>query len=191
MRTKRLLDLGLVLATAPLFLFVTAVLAMGVWVMDGRPIFFHQPRAGQDRRLYRIWKLRSMTLEPDPRRRRPTRFGGWMRQRGLDELPQLLNVLKGDMSLVGPRPLMPEDVVRFVQQHPSFAARFDVPPGITGLAQVFGARGVTLTAQLDGDYARSRTVAMDLGILLRTLWINLVGKRRGVRQLPPDGRAPR
>lgn len=190
MRGKRLFDLCLLLPAAPFFLLAVAVLALGVWVVDGRPLFFSQPRWGRNRRPFRIWKLRTMTTEADPRHRRPTRFGGWMRRRGLDEIPQLLNVLAGDMSLVGPRPLIPEDCARLLEQHAPFAARFDVPPGITGLAQVCGARGAALTARLDADYARTRTARGDFLILVRTLWINVVGKRRGARSLPPEEPSP-
>jgi lipopolysaccharide/colanic/teichoic acid biosynthesis glycosyltransferase len=191
MRGKRFFDLCLLLPAAPFLGLVVGGLALAVWAVDGRPVFFSQPRLGRGRRPFQIWKLRSMTLEPDPRQRRPTRLGGWMRQRGLDEIPQLVNVLVGDMSLVGPRPLTPEDAARLEQQHAPFAARFEVPPGITGLAQVCGARGAALTARLDADYARTRSAALDLQILVRTLWINVVGKRRGARALPPEEPSPR
>ena len=104
LRGKRALDLVLLALAAPPLLAVAALLGLLVWVTDGRPILFSQPRQGRGGRAFRIRKLRTMTLEPDVAARRPTRLGGWLRQRGLDELPQLLNVLWGDMSLVGPRP---------------------------------------------------------------------------------------
>jgi lipopolysaccharide/colanic/teichoic acid biosynthesis glycosyltransferase len=126
-----------------------------------------------------------MTTEPDPLARKPTRLGRHLRQHGLDELPQLINVLLGDMSLVGPRPLTPDDFQRLTAGHPDFADRLQFSPGLTGLAQVWGARGAALTAALEVHYARRWTPGLDLAILLRTVWINLVGKRRGTRPLPP------
>lgn len=182
-RAKRALDLALLLPTLPLFAVVTTALAVLALALHGRPIFFHQPRLGRRRRLFRIWKLRTMTNEAQPEARRPTRFGAWLRERGLDELPQLFNVLRGDMSLVGPRPLTPADAERLVALHPPFARRFRVPPGLTGPAQVAGARGVALTAALEGEYADSGSVMRDLSILLRSAWINLVGKRVGTKAL--------
>ncbi|MBZ5713615.1 sugar transferase [Nannocystis pusilla] len=185
---KRAFDLALLLPLVPLFALAVAALAVCVWLCDGRPIFFSQPRVGQGRRIFHIVKLRTMTCEADPGARRPTRFGRFLRQRGLDELPQLLvNILRGDMSLVGPRPLTPADAERLVAEHPPFARRFDVPPGLTGLAQVCLAQGPALTAALDAAYAERRSALLDLQLLLRTAWMNLVGKRRGALRtaLPP------
>ena len=184
MTRKRLLDLALLLPLVPLFATLIGGLALLVLIVDGRPVFFAQPRVGVDRRPFTVWKLRTMTCEPDPRDRRPTRFGQWLRQRGLDELPQLFNVLRGDMSLVGPRPLTPADADRLTALHPPFAARFAVPPGLTGLAQVCLAQGVALTSELDAAYVRTRSAALDIRILLRTTWMNLVGKRRGALRHP-------
>lgn len=184
MKGKRLLDLALLLPLVPFFGLAVGVLALVVLVVDGRPVFFTQPRLGLGRRVFHILKLRTMTCEPDVKARRPTRLGAVLRHHGLDELPQLFNVLVGDMSLVGPRPLTPEDVERLVAQHPALAERFSVPPGITGLPQVCQARGAALTAALDAEYARTRSAAVDVRILLRTTWMNVVGKRRGARPLP-------
>ena len=181
MNQKRVFDLSLLLPLLPLFVVAVAVLALLALATHGRPLFFLQIRLGRDRKPFWIWKLRTLTTEADPLARRPTRFGGWMRQRGLDELPQLFNVLRGDMSLVGPRPLTPADVRRLLALHAPLAHRFRVPPGLTGLAQVAGARGPALTAALDNEYAETRSVVRDLTILLRTFWINLVGKRLGTR----------
>jgi lipopolysaccharide/colanic/teichoic acid biosynthesis glycosyltransferase len=183
---KRGLDLSLVLLTLPLWGAAVAALALVVLACDGGPAFFAQPRVGRRGRRFLVWKLRSMTTELDPARRRPTRLGGWLRQRGLDELPQLWNVLRGEMSLCGPRPLTPGDLDRLVAAEPGFADRLALPPGLTGLPQVCGARGAALTAALDTHYARRWTLALDLAILVRTAWINLVGKRRGARPIPRD-----
>jgi lipopolysaccharide/colanic/teichoic acid biosynthesis glycosyltransferase len=182
---KRLMDLTLTLLTLPLWAPLLGLLAAAVLLTDGRPMFFPQPRLGRGGRRFRILKLRSMTTQADPLARKPTRLGRHLRQHGLDELPQLINVLLGDMSLVGPRPLTPDDFQRLTAAHPDFAERLQSPPGLTGLAQVCGARGAALTAALEVHYARRWTPGLDLSILLRTVWINLVGKRRGTRPLPP------
>ncbi|MBL8115229.1 MAG: sugar transferase, partial [Acidobacteria bacterium] len=120
---KRALDLLLVLLAAPVVAPILAFLALAVLLTDGRPVFFTQTRVGLNRRLFRVFKLRTMTTESDLKDRRITRSGKWLRPRGLDELPQLLNVLLGDMSLVGPRPLTPEDVERLTARYPAFAER--------------------------------------------------------------------
>ena len=182
---KRLIDLALVLITVPLWGPLLGLLALAVLLADGRPVFFPQPRLGRDGRRFLILKLRSMTTQADPSCRAPTWLGRHLRHHGLDELPQLINVLAGDMSLVGPRPLTAADLQRLSADCPGFAERLALPPGLTGLAQVCGARGAALTAALEGHYVRQWTPALDLAILLRTAWINVVGKRRGSRPLPP------
>lgn len=185
LRHKRVFDvvttLGMVWFWGP----ILGTMMLLVLVLDGRPVFFLQERAGRGRRPFRIYKLRTMTTDDDVNTRKPTRFGKFLRDRGFDELPQVLNVLEGTMSLVGPRPLTAEDADRLVEAHPPFAGRFDVPPGLTGLAQVCMARGSKQTAALDAAYAAGRTHALDTRILFRTVFINLVGKRRGARAIPP------
>lgn len=178
MTRKRLLDLALLLPLVPLFAAVTGLLALAVLLADGRPVFFHQPRVGQGQRPFTVWKLRTMTCEPDPQQRKPTRLGAWLRQRGLDELPQLWNVLVGEMSLVGPRPERPG----FVQQHlagvPGYAERFAAPPGLTGLAQVNGEYHSTAENKLRYDlaYISNRSLWLDLSILVRTVRIVLTSQ---------------
>lgn len=176
---KRALDLLLIGLTAPVYGSVLLGLTAAVWLCDGRPIFFSQERVGRDRRLFRIFKLRTMTTEKDPAARRATPLGSWLRRRGLDEIPQFLSVVCGDMSLVGPRPLTPADVERLLAQHPPLAARFAAAPGITGLAQVCQAQGAQRTAELDSYYAQHRSLTLDIKILAATVWINIVGKKRG------------
>jgi lipopolysaccharide/colanic/teichoic acid biosynthesis glycosyltransferase len=184
LRHKRAFDvmttLGMVWFWGP----ILGSMMLLVLVLDGHPVFFLQERAGRGRRPFRIYKLRTMTTDADVSQRRPTRLGRLLRDRGFDELPQVLNVLEGTMSLVGPRPLTEADAQRLVDAHPPFAGRFDVPPGLTGLAQVCLARGSEQTAALDAAYAAERTHWLDTRILFRTVFINLVGKRRGARPIP-------
>jgi len=179
MDRARALDLALLLPTLPVFLPTIGVLALAARVAQGGPVWFFQERVGRGGRPFRVYKIRTMTTESDPDDRRVTPLGGWLRQRGLDELPQLLNVLSGDMRLVGPRPLTPSDFARLAAAHPRFAERAQVRPGLTGLAQACQAQGLEQTATLEAGYAAHRSVGLDLRILARTAWMNLVGKRRG------------
>jgi lipopolysaccharide/colanic/teichoic acid biosynthesis glycosyltransferase len=189
-RGKRCLDVALVVLALPLWLPALGALMLAVALCDGRPIFFPQPRVGRGGHRFVIWKLRSMTREANAVDRRATALGRRLRHHGLDELPQLFNVLVGDMSLVGPRPLEPADLTRLARTCPAFAAsleaRMMMAPGLTGLAQICGAHGPAVAAALDRHYAQQWTLGLDLAILVRTAWINLVGKRRGARPLPPE-----
>ena len=184
MNAKRALDLALLLPTLPLFVPVVGALALVVLLVDGRPVFFRQERLGLHRRPFRIWKLRTMTTDADEAARVPTKLGAVLRRHGVDELPQLFNVFVGDMSLVGPRPLTRADADRLAAACPPFAARFGAKPGLTGFAQVHRTNGVADTARLDAEYARRQGAFLDVAVLLRTTWINLVGKRRGKLPLP-------
>jgi lipopolysaccharide/colanic/teichoic acid biosynthesis glycosyltransferase len=184
---KRALDLVLVALAAPVLLPLTLALAAAVLLADGGPVLFTQERLGRKRRPFRILKLRTMSTEADEAARRPTRLGAFLRGRGLDELPQLWNVLAGEMSLVGPRPLTGADARRLFGRDAGGDARFDATPGLTGLAQVCLARGARATAELDNYYARRRSLRMDLWVLLRTAGMNVLGKRRGAARLASDG----
>ena len=176
---KRALDLALLLPTLPLFLPLMGAVAVAAWARQRGPVLFHQPRVGYEGRTFRVHKIRTMTSEADPADRTVTPFGRRARAHGLDELPQLLNVLKGEMSLVGPRPLSRADFDRLCATTPAIGDRVRQPPGLTGLAQACQARGPAENARLDALYARSWSPMLDVEILLRTAWINGVGKRRG------------
>lgn len=152
---------------------------------DGGPVFYSQVRMGLDGRSFKLWKFRSMRVDAEAdgqahwtRNRDPrvTRIGAFLRRTNLDELPQLLNVLKGDMSLVGPRPERPEFVERFRERYPEYMARHRVRAGLTGWAQVNGLRGDTsIRKRIAADlyYIENWSLGLDLKILwltLRTAW---------------------
>jgi lipopolysaccharide/colanic/teichoic acid biosynthesis glycosyltransferase len=171
---KRALDvagaaLGLVVAGPAL-----AAAALLVRACDGAPVLFRQRRLGRARRPFTIVKLRTMHAG------RPTRLGAVLRDLGLDELPQLWSVLRGDMSLVGPRPLTEDDVQRLGWEPAAFDARWSVPPGITGLAQLVPTRvcHARTSLLLDRAYVRRAGVALDAWILALSTLVPLVGKRR-------------
>jgi exopolysaccharide biosynthesis polyprenyl glycosylphosphotransferase len=175
---KRALDLALTLPAlvllAPLFLLV----AVAVKLDSPGPVFFRQERVGLGNRRFQMIKFRSMrvdaeqgstwTVKDDPRR---TRVGAFLRRTSLDELPQLFNVLRGDMSLVGPRPEQPRYVEKFKASIPRYLQRHQVKAGITGWAQVHGLRGDTSIEErtaFDLYYVENWSLSLDLLILLKT-----------------------
>lgn len=156
-----------------------AVLAVCVCLSMGRPILFRQTRPGLRGQPFELVKLRTMCLAPDgvalPDEARITRLGAFLRRTSLDELPELWNVLRGDMSLVGPRPLLPEYVGRYTPQQ---ARRLEVKPGITGLAQVSGRNAISWEEKFDLDvwYVDHQSLGLDLKILAKTLWHVITGR---------------
>ena len=174
--SKRLIDIGcsaiLILLSAPIW----AILAIAIRCESKGPIFFRQTRVGMNGKLFEILKFRSMKVDAPKYARSPnehsdvriTRVGRFLRKTSLDELPQLINVLKGDMTLVGPRPEMP-----FITEEygPWEATRLTVPQGITGLWQLSADRQFAIHQSIEYDlyYIQNRTVLMDIAILLHTL----------------------
>lgn len=180
---KRIFDLCL---TVPAFIILSPVMGMTavlVAVKLGRPVLFTQKRPGYHERIFRMYKFRSMTDERDedgallPDEVRLTSFGKKLRSSSLDELPELLNILKGDMSLVGPRPLL-------VQYLPLYNAqqrkRHEVKPGITGLAQINGRNRITWEEKFSYDvqYVENISWKEDIRILAET--VLTVFKREGI-----------
>ena len=182
---KRLFDCLLAGAGLLLLSPVLAVSAVAVRAKLGSPVLFRHPRAGKDGRTFVMYKLRTMTDardangKPLPDEERMTPTGMFLRRFSLDELPQLLNVLKGDMSLVGPRPLLPEYVPLY---SPEQRRRLDVLPGITGWAQINGRNALSWEQKfaLDAWYVDNRSLGLDVRILFRTVASVITG--RGVSQ---------
>jgi lipopolysaccharide/colanic/teichoic acid biosynthesis glycosyltransferase len=152
---------------------VMAGIAAAIWLTMGRPILYRQARPGLHERPFRVWKFRTMTEARDarggllPDSERLTALGRWLREWSLDELPQFVNVLTGDMSLVGPRPLLLRYLSRYTpRQH----RRHDVKPGITGWAQVNGRNAADWETRLEHDiwYAENFSLALDCRILFLT-----------------------
>ena len=172
---KRILDIIAVVAAAPLWLPVVAVAALAVAIADGRPVFFRQQRAGRGGRPFMLLKFRTMRDGPGSDMERTTRLGRFLRRTSIDELPQLLQVLSGKMSLVGPRPLPVKYLPRYT---PEEARRHEVRPGLTGWAQVNGRNAITWERKLELDvwYVDNRTVALDLTILWMTVRLAFSGK---------------
>jgi lipopolysaccharide/colanic/teichoic acid biosynthesis glycosyltransferase len=178
--TQRVFDIFVIAATAPLTLAVMAIAAALIWREDRGPILFHQPRIGRHGRIFQIYKLRTMrvaaggeatTAENDAR---VTRVGRVLRRYRIDELPQIFNVLRGEMSVVGPRPEVVELSQRYSARIPHYTLRHHVRPGLTGWAQVRQGYTSTLDAavvklRLDLYYVFNRSLWLDLKILILTL----------------------
>jgi lipopolysaccharide/colanic/teichoic acid biosynthesis glycosyltransferase len=188
---KRLVDIAGGVAGILILVILVPFLSLAVAIDSGFPVFYSQLRLGRGGSKFRIYKFRSMrqklddkldmqtTMENDPR---VTRVGNFMRKTRLDELPQFWNVLRGDMSLVGPRAEIPQLVAEYQKQIPFYRARLLVKPGLTGWAQInYGyVASVTETGvklEYDLYYIKHRTIAMDIQIILRT--IGTVVRRTG------------
>jgi lipopolysaccharide/colanic/teichoic acid biosynthesis glycosyltransferase len=173
--SKRMFDLVLTAAVMVLAVPLMAVISLLVWIKLGRPIFFRQERPGYRGAPFRVTKFRTMS-DVD---KRITALGHFLRSTSLDELPELVHVLRGQMSLVGPRPLLMQYLDRFT---PEQARRHDVLPGITGWAQVNGRNILNWEDKfrLDVWYVDNRSLWLDVKILALTVWKVL--NREGISQ---------
>lgn len=171
---KRLFDTLLILFSLPFLLPVFVVTVILVRVKLGAPVFFTQIRPGKDAKPFKMFKFRSMTDERDehgellPDEIRLTKFGRFLRSTSLDELPELWNVLKGDMSLVGPRPLLMEYVELYSDEQ---TRRHEVRPGISGWAQINGRNAISWEEKFELDvwYVDNQSLWLDLKIIFLTL----------------------
>lgn len=170
--TRRLFDLAGACAGLVVFGPLMLAIALAIWLDDGTPILFRQERVGYARRPFEILKFRSMRDE------RVTRVGRVLRITGLDEIPQFLNILRGDMSAVGPRPLTLDDVVRFGWTSPAFDARWSTRPGLTGLAQLMHPPSATGAFDLDCEYVRAWRPRLDCELIAWSFAVNAFGKVR-------------
>ena len=190
-RLKRPLDL-LILATAhiflfPVFLILWSVIPLLVLILDGSPVLYRQPRVGKGGKEFMAYKFRTMriassdeqwenwTANDDPR---VTRLGRILRSTALDELPQVLNIAKGDISFVGPRPLVPEQVEKYSEAQPRFLDRHRVSPGLTGLSQVYLPRHCPPSIRLKYDlhYAKKASLLLDIKLIFLSGSLTLTGK---------------
>lgn len=184
-RVKSILD-RLIAAIALVFFSPLLLLtAIAIYIRMGSPVLFSQPRPGKDGDIFKFYKFRTMTNECDRDgnllcdEQRLTAIGQFLRKTSLDELPQLWNVLKGDMSFVGPRPLLVEYLTRY---SPEQARRHEIKPGITGWAQINGRNAITWEEKFNLDvwYVDHWSLWLDLKILILTVWKVL--QREGISQ---------
>lgn len=182
---KRILDFILsliaIIVLSPVFL----IIAILVKIKLGSPIIFKQERPGKDEKIFTLYKFRTMTDEKDengnllPDEKRLTKFGKTLRSTSLDELPELFNILKGDMAIVGPRPLLKEYLPLYNEEQKH---RHDVKPGLTGFAQISGRNSLSWEEKFNDDiiYIKKITFINDIKILFKT--VLKVLKREGISQ---------
>jgi sugar transferase EpsL len=182
---KRIFDLALAVPALIAFSPILVIVAFLVRMKLGAPVLFKQTRPGLHEKPFDIFKFRTMIGARDkngkllPDARRLTSLGAFLRKASIDELPELFNVLKGDMSLVGPRPLLMQYLARYT---PEQARRHEVKPGITGWAQVNGRNAITWEEKfkLDVWYVDNRSLWLDIKIIYMTIW--KIFKREGINQ---------
>jgi lipopolysaccharide/colanic/teichoic acid biosynthesis glycosyltransferase len=169
--TRRLIDIVVGVTSAALLSPLALIVALGIRSSCGSPVLFRQERSGRDGRIFVIYKFRTMRPEaypgePDSLRSLP--LGRFLRSSSLDELPQLWNIIRGDMSLIGPRPTLPDQVAHYSAHQ---RGRLAVPPGLTGWAQVNGRNSLSWPERIELDlwYIQNRSLLLDLRIAMLTL----------------------
>ncbi len=172
---KRVFDLAGTVPGLIVFGPVAVLIAFLIFAEERKSVFFVQERVGRRGERFRVLKFRTMTDG------KITRVGSWLRRTGLDELPQYLNILTGEMSVVGPRPLTQMDIERLGWQNKM--QRWEMKPGLTGLAQVRSGRGAESSLKADLEYFTKASFGLDIKIILISFMMNIVGKRRAQRWL--------
>ncbi len=183
---KRIIDVVCALAAIIVFCWLYIIVAVVVRVKLGSPVIFRQKRPGLGGKIFTLYKFRTMTDEKDedgkllPDDVRLTKFGRFLRKTSLDELPEAFNILKGDMSVVGPRPQLVRDMVFFTEEQ---MKRQSVKPGLSGLAQVMGRNGISWEQKINYDleYIENITFSGDCKIIFMTVWTAFV-KKDGISQ---------
>lgn len=180
--------LDIIIGIVGLVISIPILIIFGIMIKkeDGGPIFYKQDRLGKDGKVIFIYKLRSMRIDAekngavwaeknDPR---ITKVGRFIRKTRIDEIPQFLNILKGEMSIIGPRPERPTLTMEFNEKIPGFINRLVVKPGLTGYAQVNGGYDISPEDKIKDDlyYIKNRSVFLDLNILLKTVKVVLTGE---------------
>jgi lipopolysaccharide/colanic/teichoic acid biosynthesis glycosyltransferase len=167
----RLFDVAGAVGGLVFFAPVIAAVSVAILLDDGRPLLFRQTRLGRGRRPFEILKFRTM------RDGRVTRAGRVLRATGLDELPQFVNILRGDLSAVGPRPVTADDAARYDWAGSDAEERWSLNPGLTGLAQLAG-RSIEESLELDRAYVRDRSLTLDCRLIAMSFVVNVLGKTR-------------
>ncbi len=183
---KRGMDIGCAMAAILVFSWLYIIVAVLVRIKLGSPVLFKQERPGKDEKIFKLYKFRTMTDEKDengtllPDSVRLTKFGKFLRATSLDELPEAFNILKGDMSVVGPRPLLVEYLPLYTEEE---RRRHSVRPGLSGLAQVKGRNAITWEEKFryDVQYVENVTFLGDVKIIAMTVWKAFV-KAEGINR---------
>lgn len=184
---KRVLDIVSSLLGLIIGLPIMIIVAILIKIDDKGPIFYTQERLGKNEKKFLVYKIRSMRVDAekyggaqwaqkdDPR---VTKIGKFIRKTRIDEIPQLFNILKGDMSLIGPRPERPELTYKFNEEIPGFISRLKIKPGLTGWAQVNGGYDITPEEKMiwDIEYINNRNFILDMRIILKTIKVIFTGE---------------
>ncbi len=181
---KRILDICCALAAIIVFCWLYIIVAVLVRIKLGSPVLFKQNRPGKDEKIFKLYKFRTMTDERDengellPDEIRLTKFGRFLRSTSLDELPEAFNILKGDMSVVGPRPLLVRYLERYSEEQ---RRRHEVRPGLSGLAQISGRNAISWEEKFECDvkYVDNISFVGDVKIIFKTVWKAFV-KEEGI-----------
>ena len=182
--TKRVFDIIFSISGFLVTLPFWVIIPLAIYLKDGRPILFSDTRVGRNKKFYKHFKFRSMAKEAEKESGpvwaakqdlRVTKVGRILRKTALDELPQLINILKGDMSVVGPRPERPFFVDKFIEKIPGYERRLTVKPGLTGMAQVYGKYDTPAKKKLayDLEYIGKMNILLDLKLVFLSLLITL------------------
>ncbi len=177
MQWKRWFDAIATLVGLPLTSWLLIAIAFSIRLLDGAPVLFRQKRLGKGKKPFYIYKFRTM------KNGQVTAIGRILRSTGLDEIAQIINIVRGEMSVVGPRPLTEADVLRLGWNDSWHIKRWDIQPGITGLAQLYGGHGARVSWLMDEFYRENMSLWMDARILLTTFAVNVFGKARVRRWL--------
>ena len=192
-KLKRPLDLSMILGGLlfpllwPLWLIVIFIIPLLIWLEDKGPVFYSQERIGKDKKIFKVYKFRTMipdaesmtgavwSTKNDPR---ITKIGHLLRKTALDEIPQLLNIIKGDMSFVGPRAERPELHNEFIKSLPEFDKRLEVTPGLSGLAQISGSYDLDPSKKIkyDIDYIKKMNLLLDIKIIILSVFNSILAR---------------
>lgn len=192
-RSKRALDIAFALAGLVMTAPVWVVAPLCIWLEDRGPVFYRQARSGRRGHPFMVTKFRSMVVDAERHGARQatagdarvTRFGRFMRATAMDEVPQLVNILKGDMSVVGPRALRPGEIeaegdgrLVALEEVPGFEVRALVRPGLTGVAQIYASRSLPRPGKFRYDrlYIRRQSFWLDVRLILLSIWISVSGR---------------
>jgi lipopolysaccharide/colanic/teichoic acid biosynthesis glycosyltransferase len=169
---KRLLDIFLSLIAITVFLIPMIIISLLLVLIEKHQVLFRQTRVGYKKSKFNILKFQTMIDGV------PTKTGKVLRKTGLDELPQFINVLKGDMSIVGPRALTEYDIQRLGWDEKKYSIRWELKPGITGFSQIYGGQHKRTSWFFDMYYVKNRNLCVDFAIILVSFAMNIVGKTR-------------
>ncbi|MCH2225635.1 MAG: sugar transferase [Crocinitomicaceae bacterium] len=165
---QRIFAFIFILGTSP-FLLITL---LTIWIIEGETPVFMQERVGKDKTMFLVYKVRSMKSG------KITFLGRIIRKTGIDEIPQLFNILKGEMNFVGPRPLTQSDIVRLGWNTKHYEKRWSINPGITGLAQLSPVCDAKISWENDQLYIAKRSIWLDLKIIWKSMLVPVIGKQR-------------